>query len=257
MTAGTGMIAQQHNLDVIANNLANVNTAGFKQQRAEFQDLMYQTVRGAGLSADGAPTATENLQIGMGAKIAATASNFKDGSLEETGNPLNMAITGNGFFKLKGADGNPVYTRDGTFKLNGDGKIVNSSGLFLDTDVQVPEGATAISVSETGEVSAIKPGETNSSSLGKIQLTAFPNPGGMMRLGNSLFGATDGSGAPVEGAPNANGMGQLSSSRIEGSNVEVVEEMTRMITAQRAYEINSKAIQTADDMLGIVNNLKR
>ena len=257
MTAGNGMIAQQHNLDVIANNLANVNTAGFKQQRAEFQDLMYQTVHGAAMSQEGAATPTESLQIGMGTRIAATASNFKAGTLETTGNPLNMAISGNGFFKLKGGDGKPVYTRDGSFKLNGDGKIVNSDGLFLDTDVEIPNGTTAVYVDKTGTVRGIKAGETDASDLGKIGLTAFPNPGGLLRLGNNLFGATEGSGPVAEGAPGAAGMGDLTSGAIETSNVEVVEEMTRMITAQRAYEINSKAIQTADDMLGIVNNLKR
>lgn len=255
-TAGTGMVAQQHNLDVISNNLANVNTSGFKGQTAEFQDLMYQTMKSAavGQSGGGSP---EGIQFGLGAKIGATATIFTMGSLQQTGDPLNVAITGQGFFKVTRTDGSAAYTRDGTFKLDATGKVVTSDGLSLEPPLTIPSGATSINVQANGDVYANLPGATSSTYQGKIEVSNVANPAGMDRLGGNLFAATDASGAPVNGTPGANGTGTLQGGYIEGSNVEVVSEMTRMITAQRAYEINSKAIQTADDMLGIVNNLKR
>jgi flagellar basal-body rod protein FlgG len=256
-TAGTGMVAQQHNLDVIANNLANVNTTGFKQQRAEFEDLMYQTMRAAGVAEGSGSAAPENMQIGLGVKIAGTSSNFRVGSLQNTGNALNLAISGSGFFKLSRPDGTAVYTRDGSFQPDATGKLVSMDGLALDPEVQVPQGSTSINVSAEGDVSAVAPGETSSKVFGKIQVSNVANPAGMSRLGGNLFAATEAAGDIQSGTPGENGTGTLLSGYLEGSNVEVVEEMTRMITAQRAYEINSKAIQTADDMLGIVNNLKR
>jgi flagellar basal-body rod protein FlgG len=256
-TAGTGMVAQQHNLDVIANNLANVNTTGFKQQRAEFEDLMYQTMRSAGVAEGSSAAAPENMQIGLGVKLAGTSSNFQIGSFQNTGNSLNLAISGNGFFKLTQPDGTAVYTRDGSFQPDAEGKLVNMDGLKLDPEVTIPQGSTSITVNAQGDVSAVAPGETSSKVFGKVQVSSVANPAGMTRLGSNLFAATEASGDVQSGTPGENGTGMLQSGYLEGSNVEVVEEMTRMITAQRAYEINSKAIQTADDMLGIVNNLKR
>lgn len=254
-TAGTGMIAQQHNLDVISNNLANVNTTGFKQQRAEFQDLMYDTMRTA--SAGDTAGSPENMQVGFGVKLGATSSNFKPGSLQNTGNPLNLAISGDGFFKVTRPDGSPAYTRDGSFQVDGRGRVVTIDGFPLDPEVTVPAGSTAITIGEEGDVNAIPPGETSSKVFGTVNVTSVANPAGMARIGGNLFVATEAAGDMQDGKPGTNGTGMLQSGFLEGSNVEVVEEMTRMITAQRAYEINSKAIQTADDMLSIVNQLKR
>lgn len=255
-TSATGMVAQQQNLDVIANNLANVNTTGFKQQRAEFQDLMYDSLRSAG-SSDGGPSVPEGIQIGMGVKLSATTSSFKFGAMQNTGNALNVAIAGNGFFKLNKPDGTAVYTRDGSFQKDATGRVVNVDGLPLDPEIVIPEGADAISVGADGNVTAVVPGESSARSIGKIQVSSVANPAGMSRIGSNLYVPTEASGEIQAKTPGQEGAGSLQSGFVEGSNVEVVEEMTRMITAQRAYEINSKAIQTADDMLGIVNNLKR
>lgn len=257
MTAATGMVAQQTNLDTIANNLANVNTTGFKQQRAEFQDLMYQTLQSAGVSSGSSSASPAAMQVGLGVKFSSTASNFDPGSLQVTDNPLNLAITGNGFFKVTLPDGTPAYTRDGSFKTDATGRVVTSEGYLLDPPVTIPANSSAISIDPSGAVSCISPDQASSQVVGQIEITAVANPAGMNRLGNNLYQATEASGAPISGAPGQNGTGNLQPGYLEGSNVQVVEEMTRMITAQRAYEINSKAIQTADDMLGIVNNLKR
>ena len=252
-TSSTGMIAQQQNLDVIANNLANVNTNGFKQQRAEFKDLMYDTMRSA--TVDGRP---EGVQVGMGVRLAATSSNFKTGNLQNTGNSMNVAIQGNGFFRVLLPNGTPAYTRDGSFQPNGQGDLVNADGLYLDPRINVPEGTTAVSIDLKGHVTGLVPSQGDTAQpLGDILLSTVANPAGMMRLGGNLFAATEASGEATAKTPGDEGAGSILSEYLEGSNVEVVEEMTRMITAQRAYEINSKAIQTADDMLGIVNNLKR
>ncbi len=257
-TAGTGMVAQQHNLDVISNNLANVNTTGFRGQTAEFQDLMYQTMKSGSVGQNGGGS-PQGIEIGLGTKVAATATTFTTGSLQETDNPLNVAITGSGqgFFRVIRPDGSPAYTRDGTFKLDSANKVVTSDGMPLDPDLTIPPGSTAVTVSPNGDVFATNVGAASSTYQGKIQLANVANPGGMARLGGNLFAATAASGEPVLGAPGENGTGTLQGGYVEGSNVEVVSEMTHMITAQRAYEINSKAIQTADDMLGIVNGLKR
>ncbi len=254
-TAGTGMIAQQHNLDVIANNLANVNTNGFKQQRAEFQDLMYTTMAGAG-QPNGAQR-PEAIQVGTGVKLGATSSNFRLGNLQNTGNNLNLAITGEGFFKLLKPDGTAVYTRDGAFQTDGAGDLVNVDGYYVDPKINIPQGASAVSIGLDGAVTALLPGQTETQNLGTVMVSTVVNPAGMSRIGGNLFVPTEASGAPEARTPGTEGAGNTQSGFVEGSNVEVVEEMTRMITAQRAYEINSKAIQTADDMLSIVNNLKR
>ena len=252
-TASTGMSAQQHNLDVIANNLANVNTNGFKSQRAEFQDLMYETLRGAG--GESGKDRPEAIQIGAGVKIGATAGSFKDGVIQNTDNPLDVAIMGDGFFKLTGPEGSSVYTRDGAFQLNAEGNLTNVDGLLLDPTIHIPTEATAVTINAQGFVKGLVDGDTQD--FGQIKVSTVANPAGMSRIGGNLFVPTAASGEIAEKTPGEQGSGQLQSEHLEGSNVAVVEEMTRMITAQRAYEINSKAIQTADDMLGIVNNLKR
>ncbi len=256
-TAGTGMISQQSNLDVIANNLANVNTTGFKQQIAEFQDLMYQTQRSSGAQNNGAVNSPEPLQVGLGSRLSATGSSFKQGPLQATGNVTDMAIVGPGFFAVERPDGTTAYTRDGSFKLDAAGLLVTHDGYPLVPNVTVPTGAQAITISSTGVISAILPGNAEPVVLGNVSLTNFPNPAGLTRVGQNLYLGGGASGDPQEGEPGSNGMGTIQSQHVEGSNVQVVEEMVKMILAQRAYEINSKAIQTADEMLSVLNQLKR
>jgi flagellar basal-body rod protein FlgG len=249
-TAGTGMIAQQFNLDTISNNLANVNTTGFKHQRAEFTDLMYQTYKGSS-------TNSGAVQVGLGSAFSATASDFSEGALQNTANPLDLAIVGSGFFQVQKADGALAYTRDGAFKRDANGLMVTSDGYPLEPPITIPANATAISVSNTGVVSATIAGQNELQEIGTIQLAVFPNPAGLTRMGQNLYAAGGASGDPQLANPGATGAGELQSGFLEGSNVQVVEEMVKMIMAQRAYEINSKAIQTSDEMLSTINNLKR
>ncbi len=251
------MVAQQYNMDVIANNLANVNTSGFKQQRAEFQDLMYQTFRASGATTGSNSNLPQAAQIGLGARFAASAPNFSQGPLSNTGNALDVAINGSGFFQVEQPDGSTAYTRDGSFKRDANGLMVTSDGYAVVPNVTIPAEATAVTVSPTGKVEGILPGQNEVVELGEIQLVQFSNPSGMTRIGQNLYKAGGASGEPQTVSPGENGAGTLSSEFVEGSNVQVVEEMVRMISAQRAYEINSKAIQTSDDMLSILNNLKR
>lgn len=255
-TAGTGMVAQQMNLDVIANNLANVNTTAFKQQRAEFQDLMYQTFRapGAATGADGATP--EAAQIGLGSKFTASATSFEQGSLLTSGNPFDLAVAGSGFFQVV-KDGQTVYTRDGSFKLDANGDLVTSDGYRLEPNINIPREALTVSISADGRVSATLTEGGQPQDLGQITLASFTNPAGLSRIGQNLYQASGASGDANVINPGQEGTGSIVQFALEGSNVQIVEEMVRMITAQRAYEINSKAIQTADDMLGTLNQLKR
>lgn len=256
-TAGTGMVAQQYNLDVISNNLANVNTTAFKQQRAEFQDLMYQTFKASGVTTGSTTVNPVSLQVGLGAAFSANASNFAPGPLQATGNPLDVAINGEGFIQLQRPDGQIAYTRDGSFKQDANGLLVSSDGYAIIPEITIPAGATAIDIAANGTVNAILPGNTEPTPLGQIQLATFSNPAGLSRVGQNMYLKGGASGEPVLVTPGENGAGDLKSRFLEGSNVSVVEEMVRMILAQRAYEINSKAIQTSDDMLGQLNQLKR
>ena len=257
-TAATGMMAQQLNLDVISNNLSNVNTAGYKQQRAKFEDLMYQTMRAAGVSTTGAPSAPESLQVGLGTRFSSTNSSFSQGTLEQTSNPLDLAVNGSGFFRVLQPDGSFAYTRDGGFKMDANGLVVNQDGYALDPPVTIPTGSTAVTISPTGSITVVLPGAASSSPIEPpIQVTTFANPAGLSRVGQNLYKSTAASGDPVENQPGQNGSGTLSSGFVEGSNVQVVEEMVAMISAQRAYELNSKAIQTSDEMLTTLNGLKR
>jgi flagellar basal-body rod protein FlgG len=256
-TAGTGMVAQQTNLDVIANNLANVNTNAFKSQRAEFQDLMYQTFRASGAATGGASTLPSAAQVGLGSRFSASATSFTPGSIQATGNALDVAINGEGFFQVTLPDGSTAYTRDGAFKTDANGLVVTSDGYSLEPALTVPIGARAITIAPNGNMTAILPGQDDPTVIGAIQVVMFPNPSGLTRIGQNLYRAGGGSGEPTPVTAGEQGSGTLQQRFLEGSNVQVVEEMVRMITAQRAYEINSKAIQTADDMLSILNNLKR
>lgn len=256
-TAGTGMVAQQMNLDVIANNLANVNSNAFKSQRAEFQDLMYQTYRASGAENGGEATLPAATQVGHGSRFAASTTNFSFGALQSTGNPYDVAINGDGFFKVDMPDGTTAYTRDGSFKIDANGLLVTNDGYAVNPQVTVSTGATAITISPNGTVTAILAGTNEPTTIGNIGIVVFPNPAGLTRVGQNMFRAGGGSGDPIDAVPGEQGSGSLQQRFLEGSNVQIVEEMVRMITAQRAYEINSKAIQSADEMLGILNGLKR
>lgn len=256
-TAATGMVAQQFNLDVIANNLSNVNTTGFKAQRAEFQDLLYQSLRAAGAQTQQGATNPQSIQVGLGARYAATAPNFNQGPLLNTNNPLDVAISGEGFLPVQLPDGRQAFTRDGGLKRDANGLLVTNDGYPLDPEITIPASATAISISKSGTVTAKVNGQEEPEVLGNIQLAIFQNPAGLNRVGQNLYLATGASGDPQAVEPGTQGAGLLESAFLEGSNVQIVEEMVRMILAQRAYEINSKAIQTSDDMLSILNNLKR
>jgi flagellar basal-body rod protein FlgG len=256
-TAGTGMVAQQQNLDTIANNLANVNTTSFKTQRAEFHDLMYQTYRASGAAQGGEARQPLAMQIGLGSKFASSATNFAQGPVHTTGGPLDFAINGDGFFQVEKPDGATAYTRDGSFKRDANGLLVTSEGYPVVPNITIPTGATALTVGANGIVSAVLPDQDEPQELGQIQLATFANPAGLTRIGMNLYIAGGASGEARVVNPGEEGAGTIQSGFLEGSNVQVVEEMVRMILAQRAYEINSKAIQTADDMLSLLNNLKR
>ncbi len=246
--AATGMAAQETQLDTIANNLANANTTGYKRQHAEFEDLLYQNVRSAGPNADGtaAPTGT---QLGTGVRIVATSRSFTQGTLQQTGNPLDLAIEGQGFFAVMRPTGEMGYTRAGSLKLDAQGRLTTSDGLPLEPPITVPSDATSVTVTADGTVSAQQPGGHAPTVVGQLQLTTFPNANGLAADGHNLFSPTASSGEPVTGAPAAEGRGTLMQGALEGSNVDVVDEMVSMIRTQRAYEINSKVISTADEML--------
>jgi flagellar basal-body rod protein FlgG len=254
-TAATGMTAQQLNMDVISNNLANVNTAGFKKSRADFQDLLYQVSRAAGTESVNGDEVPTGIQVGLGARSAAVQKIFTTGDLQQTGNDLDLAIEGNGFFRVLMPDGEEAYTRGGAFKKDGTGRMVTSDGYPLEPQIVIPENATRLSITEDGAVNAYLDGEAEPNQIGTIELTTFSNPAGLEAIGRNLLLETPASGAPVDGIPGQEGFGALAQGFLEGSNVNIMEEMVGMITTQRAYEINSKAIQTSDQMLQMVNNL--
>ncbi len=256
-TAATGMVAQQMNVDNIANNLANVNTTGFKQTKIEFQDVLYQNLRRAGTASALGTEVPTGLSIGYGTRASATVRSFSEGNLTPTGNPLDLAIDGDGFFQVQMPDGTTGYTRDGAFKISGDGQVVTSEGYFVLPQMSVPEGSTAISVGTDGTVEVMVAGQQDPVQIGQIELARFVNPAGMLAIGRNILTPTRASGDPVTDVPTQSGLGQIDQGYLEMSNVKVVDEMVNMIVAQRAYEMNSKAIQTADDMAGIANNLKR
>jgi len=256
-TATTGMQSQQMNIDIIANNLANVNTSGFKRSRGDFQDLLYQTLRLAGTASSAATEVPTGIQIGHGCRIAAVQKIFQQGDFMQTLNELDITIEGKGFFQILQPDGEIGYTRSGAFKLDSDGRIVNSDGYPLEPEITVPDDTVNITIGPDGTVSVLQSGETAATEVGNIELARFPNPAGLKSVGRNLFVETDGSGDATTGVPGDDGFGTIAQGFLEMSNVNVVEEMVNMITAQRAYEINSKTIQTADNMLQVANNLKR
>jgi len=256
-TAATGMLAQQLNVDTIANNLANVNTTGFKRSKIEFQDLLYQTVQRAGISSMQGAEVPVELQIGYGVRPVATQRIFSQGDITQTNNALDLSIEGDGFFQIMRPDGTVCYTRDGAFKLSADGQIVTSDGFALEPELTFPDGTTEIHITRDGVLSVLAAGENMAQEVGQIELAKFINPAGLKALGRNLFAVTGASGEPLIGVPGTEGLGMLSQGFLELSNVEVVEEMVNMIIAQRAYEISAKAVQTAEDMSSMANNLRR
>lgn len=255
-TAGTGMTAQQANIDVISNNLANVNTTGFKASRADFQDLMYQTLRQAGTATGPATQVPSGIQIGSGTRQVDTQRLYTEGSPQQTGNSLDMMIEGDGFFQIAMADGTTAYTRDGSFKTDSQGQIVTADGYPLQPNITIPTNST-ISVSADGRVSATIPGTAAAQDLGQLQLVRFVNPAGLSSVGRNLMAETAASGAPAASNPGTDGAGTIQQQYLEMSNVQVVTEMVNMIVAQRAYEMNTKVITTCDDMLSQAAALKR
>jgi flagellar basal-body rod protein FlgG len=254
-TAATGMGGQQLNMDVISNNLANVNTTGFKKSRADFEDLMYQTLQQPGATQATGEMIPSGLQVGMGVKPVAIQKLFSQGNYQHTENQLDLAIEGDGFFKvLKGTD--EVYTRSGAFKLDNTGIVVDSNGYVLQPALTVPDGTTSLVIDATGQVTALDSAGA-ATILGNILTYTFPNTAGLNAIGKNLFKSSPASGDPVEGTPGTDNFGTIAQGFLEMSNVSVVDEMVNMIVAQRAYEANSKAIQTSDQMLQMANNVKR
>ncbi len=256
-TAATGMQAQQLNLDTIANNLANVNTTGFKRNRVDFQDLLYQTLRPAGTRMAGGVEVPTGIQVGHGTRPVATQKIWSQGNFQQTENPLDLVIEGDGFFQVTRPDGTIAYTRAGAFKRDSQGQIVNSDGYVLQPALTIPEGTTSISIGSDGTVSVITAGQSTPQQLGQIELARFMNPAGLNAIGKNLFLPTAASGQATTGTPGLDGFGTINQGFLEMSNVSVVEEMVQMIAAQRAFEVNSKAIRSADEMLAISNNLSR
>ena len=256
-TAATGMSAQNLNVDVIANNLANVNTTGFKRGRANFQDLMYQQIKSPGSDASSAGTQVPTgIQIGLGVKAAGVENIFLEGSLKATGNTFDFAIEGRGFFQIQMPNGELAYTRAGSFSRDSQGQIVTSDGNILQPAINIPSDALTISVGGDGTVSVLQPGGV-SSVLGQIQLADFSNPAGLELLGSSLYRPSNASGEAITGTPGNNGLGTIGQNMLEMSNVNIVEEMVNLIAGQRAYEMNSKAIKAADEMLHTANSLRQ
>lgn len=257
-TAASGMQAQQLNVDTISNNLANVGTTGYKKMRVDFQDLLYHTIKPAGTppTAPGVQTPVP-IQVGEGVRPVATPRIFSQGEVVTTDNPLDLMIEGDGFFQVMQPDGTIGYTRDGAWKRDSLGRIVNSDGLPMEPEITIPAEATRVVVGRTGEVSVFLPGSTNSEMVGQVELTRFLNPAGLTATGRNVFLNSEASGEPMTGTPGVEGFGMLSQGFLEQSNVKVVEELVNMIIAQRAYEINSRAVQTSDDMLQAASNMKR
>ncbi len=258
-TAASGMYAQQINIEVISNNIANINTTSFKKNKAEFQDLMYQEVHVNPLtsSAPGVEeTSTSKIQIGNGVKPAASTKIFTQGDITPTNNQLDLAIQGEGFFQVRKSDGTIAYTRDGSFKVNADGKIVTSGGNELDPGFTLTSDISSIAIGQDGTVTAHQ-GNGSVVQLGSIEIARFMNNGGLVALGDNLYAESPASGQPIIGTPGQEGFGEIHQGYLEASNVDIVEEMIAMIAAQRAYEINSKTVQTVENMMTMANNLKR
>lgn len=255
-TAATGMAAQQSNMDVTANNIANVNTYGFKKSRAEFEDLVYHNLKDPGQASGLQSVTPTGVQTGLGVRMAATQKDFSIGQTITTKNPLDIQIEGTGFFQVRTPDGDVAYTRDGAFKKDGNGRIIDKNGNALIPDIVIPPTTVQIDISPTGEVRAHADQNSDPQVIGQIDIVNFINPAGLKNVGKNLFSSTPASGQPNTARPGTNGMGFLAQGEIESSNVNIVDEMVNMISAQRAYETNSKVIQTSDQMLQTAVNIK-
>jgi len=255
-TASTGMTAQALNVDVISNNLANVNTAGFKRGRANFQDLMYQQVSSPGSQNSAGNQVPSGVQVGLGVRTAGVSRIFSEGSFQQTGNPLDMAVEGRGFFQVQLPDGSLAYTRTGTFSVDSQGQLVTQDGYIVQPAMTIPADALSINIAQDGSLSVVQPGNVQTT-IGQMELADFANPNGLTAIGHSLFQESQASGTPTTGSPGLSGLGSVAQGTLEMSNVNTVEEMVNMIAAQRAYEMNSKSIQAADEMLGMANNIRR
>lgn len=255
-TASTGMGAQQTNLDVIANNLANVSTTGFKKSRAEFEDLMYQTIKEPGAASGLNAISPTGVQTGLGVRTAGVQKDFEMGASRPTKQPYDLNIEGPGFFPIQLSDGQIGYTRDGSFKKDPSGRIVDKNGNALQPEIVVPANASAINISANGQVSVLVGNSQQPQNIGQIELVNFINPAGLKSLGKNIFVPSASSGLPQQAQPGAQGLGHIAQGELEGSNVNIVEEMVNMITAQRAYETNSKVIQASDQMLQYMNQLR-
>ena len=254
-TSTTGMSAQNLNMDVIANNLANVSTTGFKKSRADFQDLLYQIMKVPGSPTSADTRSPTGIQVGLGVKPAAVTKVFTEGDIVQTENPLDVAIEGSGFFQVEMPDGNTAFTRAGNLKLDGDGRLTTSDGFPIQPEIVIPEDAREITISQTGLVSALVGDDTTSTELGNIDLADFVNEAGLVAIGRNLFRETDSSGAAALGTPGSDGYGTLLQGYVENSNVNLVEEMAHMITTQPAFEINSNVVSTSDEMMQTTTNM--
>ncbi|HET9958835.1 MAG TPA: flagellar basal-body rod protein FlgG [Polyangiaceae bacterium] len=254
--AATGMAAQETHLESISNNIANGNTVGFKKQRVDFQDLLYQTVRQPGAPTGATTTSPTGLQLGSGVRVVSTARIYEQGTVLTTKNPLDVAIEGDGFFVVQQNDGKPGYTRAGALRTDPQGRIVTPEGMPLDPPISVPQGATNVSISANGRVSVTLPGEKDPAEIGQIQIATFINPSGLQAQGHNVLTASAASGDAQVGEPGTEGRGSLLQGAVEQSNVDIVEEMIGLISAQRSYEINSKVITTADDMLRAATQIR-
>lgn len=253
--AKTGLEAQQLRMQVVSNNLANANTTGFKRGRAVFEDLLYQNLRQVGGQTTQQTRSPTGMHVGTGVRVVATDKLFEQGALTQSGNALDLAINGRGFFAVRMTDGSTGYTRNGTFQLNEQGQLVTSSGNVVEPGITIPNGAQSITIGADGVVGALLPGQSLPTQLGSLQLADFVNPAGLQPKGENLYAESAASGTPQSGTPGLNGLGRLSQGSLESSNVNVVEELVNMIETQRAYEMNSKAISTSDQMLQNLNNI--
>lgn len=253
----TGMLAQQMNVDTISNNIANMTTTGFKRQRVDFKDLIYQNIsRPGSQSSDVGTILPSGLQLGLGVRVGSVYRIHEQGPLQITDNPLDLALTGDGFFQITMPNGDTAYTRSGVFQVNQDGEIVTTQGFQLDPNIIVPQDTISIEVNQTGEIFAQIDGQVNLQNLGQIQLATFVNPAGLEAIGDNLFLETEGSGTPTTGNPGQDNFASVRQGALENSNVNIVEEITQMITAQRAYEMNSNVISTSDEMMQTVTQLR-
>ena len=256
-TATTGMLGQQLQIDVTSNNISNVNTFGYRKERAEFADLFHQVLQYAGSSTSETTLSPTGIEVGLGVRPTSVQKIFSQGNFKETEQNFDVAITGNGFFQIELPDGTIAYSRDGAFKLDDEGNVVNSQGYLLVPNITIPDDATQVNIGTDGTVTVLQRNDTTVNELGQIETVNFINPAGLHALGDNLYLNTNASGDPIVGTPGLNGFGQLRQGFVETSNVKLVEEMTDLIVGQRAYEANSKSIQTADSMLQTVNQLKR